>query len=111
LTITTMISSSYIEEICDRFKGPARLGQFPVGAWAPSRLIKREVVPKCGSFEVRFSDGTPSQYFYWDDVAGRRLRPAQVDSAEASEERAEELEHLRREIEIDDNAASEEGQP
>ena len=28
------------------------------------RLIKHEAVPRCGSFEVRFSDGTPSQYFY-----------------------------------------------
>jgi hypothetical protein len=32
-------------------------------------------VPKCGSFEVRFSDGPPSQYFYWEDLPGRRLRP------------------------------------
>ena len=30
---------------------------------------------------------------------------------EASEERSEDLEHLRREIEIDDDAASEEGEP
>jgi hypothetical protein len=47
------------------------------------RLIKHEAVPKCGSFEVRFSDGTPSKYFYWDDVPGRRLRPEKVDSKEA----------------------------
>jgi hypothetical protein len=25
-------------------------------------LIKHEAVPKCGSFEVRFSDGRPSRY-------------------------------------------------
>jgi hypothetical protein len=31
--------------------------------------------------------------------------------AEAAEEHAEDLEHLRREIEIDDDAASEEGGP
>jgi hypothetical protein len=24
-----------------------------------------------GSFEVRFPDGRPSQYFYWDDKRGR----------------------------------------
>jgi hypothetical protein len=36
------------------------------------RLIKHEAVPKCGSFEVRFSDGRPSHYFYWDDIPGRR---------------------------------------
>jgi hypothetical protein len=47
------------------------------------RLIKHEAVPRCGSFEVRFSDGSPSQYFYWDDVAGGRLRPEQVGSKEA----------------------------
>jgi hypothetical protein len=48
------------------------------------RLIKPEAVPKCGSFEVRFSDGTPSKYFYWDDIPGRRLRPdLKTDSEEA----------------------------
>jgi hypothetical protein len=30
------------------------------------RIIKHEAVPQTGSFEVRFSDGRPSQYFYWD---------------------------------------------
>jgi hypothetical protein len=40
------------------------------------RLIKREAVPKCGSYEVRFSDGRPSEFFYWDDIPGRRLNPA-----------------------------------
>jgi hypothetical protein len=34
------------------------------------RLIKHEAVPKRGSFEVRFSDGRPSHFFYWDDIAG-----------------------------------------
>jgi hypothetical protein len=28
------------------------------------RLIRHEPVPKSGSFEVRFSDGRPSEYFY-----------------------------------------------
>ena len=41
---------------------------------ADIRIIKQEAVPKCGSFEVRFSDGRPSQYFYWKDLPGRRLR-------------------------------------
>jgi hypothetical protein len=27
------------------------------------RIIKHEAVPKCGSFEVRFSDGRPSEFF------------------------------------------------
>ena len=42
-----------------------------------ARLIKHEAVPKSGSFEVRFPDGKPSKFFYWDDVAGRR-RPEQM---------------------------------
>jgi hypothetical protein len=51
----------------------------------PVRLIKHEAVPKCGSFEVSFSDGRPSRYFYWDDIPGRRLYPDQVDSQTALE--------------------------
>jgi hypothetical protein len=35
---------------------------------AAIRLIKHEAVPNCGSFEVRFPDGRPSRYFYWDDL-------------------------------------------
>ena len=50
------------------------------------RLIKHKAVPECGSFEVRFSDGRPSQYFYWDDVPGRRVRPEQFTSEEALEQ-------------------------
>jgi len=30
-----------------------------------------EAVPKCGSFEVRFPEGRPSKYFYWDDLTVR----------------------------------------
>ena len=47
------------------------------------RLIKHEAVPKCGSFEIRFPDGRPSRFVYWDDIPGRRLRPDMVDSAVA----------------------------
>jgi hypothetical protein len=50
------------------------------------RIIPHEAVPKCGSFEVRFPDGRPSRYFYWDDVAGRRLRPVLIDSERALEQ-------------------------
>jgi len=39
------------------------------------RIIPHQAVPLCGSFEVCFPDGRPSRYFYWDDIAGRRLRP------------------------------------
>ena len=51
----------------------------------PIRIIKHEAVPQTGSFEVRFSDGRPSVYFYWDDIPGRRLNPEQMDSGRALE--------------------------
>ena len=47
------------------------------------RLIRHEAVPECGFFEVRFPDGGPSRFIYWDDIAGRRLRPEMVDGAKA----------------------------
>ena len=50
------------------------------------RLIKHEVIPKCGSFEVRLPDGAPSRYFYWDDLPSRRLRPDLVDGETALEQ-------------------------
>ena len=41
------------------------------------RIIKHdEAVPKCGSYEVRFSDGRPSKYFYGKKLPeeeGRRV--------------------------------------
>lgn len=55
----------------------------------PVRIIKHEIVPDCGSFEVRFSDGTPSRYFYWDDIPSRRLRPEQVDQETAKKQAQE----------------------
>ena len=50
------------------------------------RLIKHEAVPKCGSFEVRYDDGRPSRYFYWDDEPSWRLRPEQVDRKQAEQD-------------------------
>jgi hypothetical protein len=50
------------------------------------RIIPHEAVPLCGSFEVRFPDGRPSRYFYWDDIPGRRLRPDLVDRTTAKQE-------------------------
>lgn len=47
------------------------------------RIIKHEAVPDCGSFEVRFGNGPPSVFFYWDDVPSRRLRPEQMTSGQA----------------------------
>jgi hypothetical protein len=48
-------------------------------------IIKHEAIPKCGSYEVRFSDGRPSRCFYWDDIPGRRLNPNLVDGQTALE--------------------------
>ncbi|MDA9505994.1 hypothetical protein XI09_15410 [Bradyrhizobium sp. CCBAU 11386] len=50
------------------------------------RIIRHSIVPDCGSYEVRFPDGRPSKYFYWDDVPGRRMRPEVVDSTAAEEQ-------------------------
>ena len=50
------------------------------------RIIKHESVAKGGSYEVRFSDGRPSKYFYWEDIPGPRLRSDQLDSQQALEE-------------------------
>jgi len=47
------------------------------------RLIKHEAVANCGCFEVRFPDGAPSRYFYWDDLPSHRLRPDVVDGKTA----------------------------
>jgi len=42
--------------------------------------------PRFGSFEVRFPDDRPSQYFYWDDVPARRLRLEMMDRETALEQ-------------------------
>jgi hypothetical protein len=49
------------------------------------RIIKHEDVPACGSFEVRYADGRPSQYFYWDNLPSRRLNPNTLDRETALE--------------------------
>jgi len=49
------------------------------------RIIKHEAVPQCGSFEVRFQNGRPRQYFYWDDIPARRMRPETLDRETALE--------------------------
>jgi hypothetical protein len=43
------------------------------------RIVKHEAVPDCGSFEVRFPDGRPSRFFYWDNLPSRRLNPQTSD--------------------------------
>ncbi|MDA9511148.1 hypothetical protein XI09_42160 [Bradyrhizobium sp. CCBAU 11386] len=62
---------------------------------APITIKKHEAVPDTGSYEVRFADGRPSVYFYWDDLPGRRLRPDLLTRSEA-EARAKELARVER---------------
>jgi hypothetical protein len=50
------------------------------------RIIKHEAVPGCRSFEVRYADGRPSQFFHWDDIPARRLRPETLDREIALEQ-------------------------
>ena len=52
---------------------------------AQIRLIKHEVIPDCGSYEVRFPDGRPSKYFYFENLPSRRLRPEILTSEQALE--------------------------
>jgi len=52
----------------------------------PIRIIRHEAVPGCGSFEVYFADGRLSQYFYFDDLAGPRLRPEILTREQALEQ-------------------------
>lgn len=35
------------------------------------------------SSEVRFADGRPSKFFYWDNFSGRRLRPDMLSKDQA----------------------------
>ena len=51
------------------------------------RIIRtRSRAGSFGSFEVRFTDGRPSRYFYFDDVLARRLRPEILCSDQALEQ-------------------------
>jgi hypothetical protein len=56
-----------------------------VGMLPPVRIRTHEAVPQTGSYEVRFTDGRPSVYFYWDDIAGRRCAPNLLTGTEALE--------------------------
>jgi hypothetical protein len=60
------------------------------------RLIRHEATANCGSFEVRFSDGRVSQFFYWDDKPGRRVQPDQLTSEEALKQAREFAQAMRR---------------
>jgi hypothetical protein len=42
----------------------------------------------CGSCEVRFPDGRPSRYLYFENLAGRRLQPGRVVEQAVAEQEA-----------------------
>ena len=47
------------------------------------RIIKHESVPQTGSYEVRFPDGRPSVYHYFDDNPSPRSITDKMTSEEA----------------------------
>jgi hypothetical protein len=49
------------------------------------RVRKHEAILGCGSFEVQLP-GRGSKFFYWDDIAGRRLRPEKLTREQALEQ-------------------------
>jgi hypothetical protein len=70
--------------LCLRSAVAASLQPRSAESWAhANRLIKHEAVPECGSYEVRFADGRPSRYFYFEDLAGLRVRPDQLTRDQA----------------------------
>jgi hypothetical protein len=50
-----------------------------------ARIIKHEAIPQTGSYEVQFTDGRPSVYYYFDDDPGRRSITGKMASARALE--------------------------
>ena len=50
------------------------------------RIVKHEIIPQCGSYEVRFADGRESEFFYWDDLPSQRLRADMMTSEQAREQ-------------------------
>jgi hypothetical protein len=87
---------SFLNKLLNSARRPASAeslwGRPPITAaesWAHGRHPHHQAggaIPNCGSFEVRYSDGRPSQYFYWEDLPGRRLRPDLVTSDVALEQ-------------------------
>lgn len=49
------------------------------------RKHEHKDIPGCGSFEVYFSDGRQSRYYYFEDIPSRRLRPEVMTSEQALE--------------------------
>ena len=48
-----------------------------------ARIIRHEAIPQTGSYEVKFTDGRPSVYLYFDDDPGRRSITGKMTGAQA----------------------------
>ena len=57
-----------------------------MGGMTSVRIIKHEAIPQTGSYEVRYSDGRPSVYHYFDDNPGRRSITGKMTSEQALEQ-------------------------
>ncbi|XUM25094.1 hypothetical protein ACRAVF_34065 (plasmid) [Bradyrhizobium oligotrophicum S58] len=65
----------------------------------PVRIIPHSPkgIPDTGSFEVRFADGRPSVYFYWDNNPGRRaISMSEVTSESEARTAAQDLARTER---------------
>ena len=49
------------------------------------RIIKHEAIPQTGSYVVKFTDGRPSVYHYFDDDPSRRSITGKMTSVQALE--------------------------
>ena len=45
------------------------------------QIIRHEVAPKCGSYEVRFPDGRPSKFFFGETSPAGGQGRAEIDPA------------------------------
>jgi hypothetical protein len=62
------------------------LGGYNPAMIARIRITRHEVVPKSGTYQVRFSDGRPTKLFDFDDVLAQHLRPDMLTSEQALEQ-------------------------
>jgi hypothetical protein len=76
------MKAEFASKKCRRGTNPAccvpRQGRDPQTSGLPPR-------PNATDAAIRFPDDRPSQYFYWDDLPARRLRPETLDRETALE--------------------------
>lgn len=67
------------------------------------RIIKHESVPQSGSYEVKFTDGGPSVFHYFDDNAGRQSITGKMTGAQRPSRPPRNLRELSRASSIRNN--------